>query len=52
MLVEILIVVGVFLLYCISAMCIHHHCVRRANIDPDHMLLYNGELSNEYSLIE
>ncbi len=52
MLVEILITVGVFILYGIIAMCIHRHCDRQPNNDPNHILLYNDVLSNEYSLIE
>ena len=52
MLTEIVITVGVFLLYCIIAMCIHHRCDRQPNNDPGHILAYNGDFNNEYSLIE
>ena len=52
MFVEILITVGFFILYCLIAMCIHHHCDRQTNNDPNHILVYNDEFTNEYSLIE
>lgn len=52
MLVEMLITVGVLLLYCCIAMGIHHWCDREDAPCPSNNLAYTDTYGNEYSLIE
>ena len=53
MLVEMLITVGVLLLYACIAMGIHHWCDREKEEDgPSNHLPFTDTYGNEYSLIE
>jgi len=53
MLVEILITVGVLVVYCATAMWIHHTCDRKPDSnDPNNNLMYDDDGGCEYSLIE
>lgn len=53
MLVEMLITVGVLLLYGCIAMGIHHWCDRKNDEDgPSNYLPFTDTYGNEYSLIE
>lgn len=52
MLAEILITVGVLLLYCSIAMGIHHWCDREDAACPSNNIAYADTYGHEYSLIE
>ena len=52
MLVEILITVGVLLLYFCIAMGIHHHCDAEKEDDNNNFLRFGEKYTDEYSLIE
>ena len=53
MLVEMLITVGVLLLYACIALGIHHWCDReKEEGGPSNLLSFNDTYGNEYSLIE